>query len=71
MKKVGVNRVESQQVYATKMNLHTHLNICNRGLNKLGLIAADFAILPNKIDKITGKFENIDKATSQWVFCQH
>jgi hypothetical protein len=71
MKKVGVNRVdcrgESQQVYATKMNLHTHLNICNRGLSK----DAGFAILPNKIDKITGKFKNIDKAKSQWVFRQH
>jgi hypothetical protein len=28
-------------------------------------IAADFAILPNKIAKIMGKFENVDKAKSQ------
>jgi chorismate mutase len=31
-------------------------------------IAANF---PNKIAKITGKFENVDKAKVQGVLCQH
>ena len=30
-----------------------------------------FANLSNKIAIIMGKFENIDEAKNQWVFCQH
>jgi hypothetical protein len=34
-------------------------------------IAGVFANFPNKIAKITGKFEHVDKAKSRGVFCQH
>jgi hypothetical protein len=34
-------------------------------------IAGVFAKFPNKIAKIAGKFENVDKAKNQGVLCQH
>jgi hypothetical protein len=34
-------------------------------------IAGVFAIFANKMDKITGKLEDVDKAKSQGVSCQH
>jgi hypothetical protein len=34
-------------------------------------IAGVFAIFANKIDKITEKLEDVDKAKSRGVFCQH
>ena len=34
-------------------------------------IAGVFANFANKIAKITGKFEHVDKAKSRGVFCQH
>ena len=34
-------------------------------------IAGVFANFPNKIAKITEKFEHVDEAKSRGVFCQH
>jgi hypothetical protein len=34
-------------------------------------IAGVFANFPNKIAKITGKFEYVDKANNRGVFCQY
>ena len=34
-------------------------------------IAGVFANFTNKIGKMTDKLENVDKAKSQGVFCQH
>jgi hypothetical protein len=62
-----------KQYYASKKHLCiiqlTSIQLCLTSVATA--IAADFAILPNKIAKIMGKFENVDKAKSRGVFCQH
>jgi hypothetical protein len=49
-----------------------HLLI-KKWVRKLGStsVASATANFPNKIAKITGKFENVDKAKNQGVLCQH
>jgi len=69
--------IKMNDMYDMRINMNrvAEINDCNSGCCPMGsvatAIAGVFANFTNKIDKITEKLEDVDKAKSQGVSCQH